>query len=423
MTLFTILCNLGYLIQYLKWISMCSDNSKRKIITNYQTIVWAFDLRNTVWKFVLFPYYCILNFEYHIFVMFYNFAMYISWNLRFFKIITPQITKTVSTHTNTIRSHFSSPSYILFFVFIIFLKKFINSPTTHTREFPKHLRLPLWDKASAEFYFAKSRELLSRPFPLSSDTTPIHGSCKNLSDNENNHFIHDNLGFEGRFENLSFADELPSRRQRFGYRDRTLTKSENMVRKTYDPRFRNEQNNLVGKHPNMPGFNFTGSQFIEASFAYYKTESLFDDGFDPRRHEKKSDTFRPRTFSYSDTVQDGNFPRRNGRSVRDRNRRRQSYNPRAYDSSSSDSDCISVGSVDLDWRRRRRLSRHSGSNNSIRSEMIKKSTNPFLKPNFSLKMMGRSPPPSNSILSGLSPTSVSRCQKRSSNSSSSDSSL
>lgn len=299
----------------------------------------------------------------------------------------------------------------------------MDSPSTHKQEFSKELRLPLWDKASAEFYFAKSRELLSRPFPLSSNMP--HSSCKNLSDIEND-FMHDNLGFEGHFENLSFEEELP-RRSRFAYRDRTLTKSENMARKTYDPRFRNEHNRDFSDQVGVPSLNFNAPKFIEASYVYYKTDNIMDNGFNHRVSEKKSeyaiDNFRQRTLSYSDTIQDGNFPRRNGRSIRDRNRRRQSYNPRAYDSSSSDSDCISVGSVDLDWRRRKRLSRHSGSNSSIRSEMVKKSTNPFLKPNFSLKMMGRSPPPSNSILSGLSPTSVSRCQKLSSNTSSSDSSL
>ncbi|KAL3281586.1 hypothetical protein HHI36_004793 [Cryptolaemus montrouzieri] len=305
------------------------------------------------------------------------------------------------------------------------LQKFINSSSSQDEIFPKHLRLPLWDKASAEFYFAKSRELLSRPFPLSNNVP--HSSCKNLSNNENN-LVHDNLGFEGHFENLPFDDDTP-RRSRFNFLDRSLTKSENMIRKTYYPRIINERNrgfthNNVHEPINP---NSNDSHFIETSYIYYKSNNVITNNFEEiksaKRHNIHMDEFRPRTLSYSDTTQDINFPRRNGRSIRDRNRRRQSYNPRAYETSSSDSDCISVGSVDLDWRRRRRLSRNSGSNSSIRSEMIKKSTNPFLKPNFSIKMMGRSPPPSNNILSGLSPTSVSRCQQPTSNSFSSDSSL
>lgn len=113
--------------------------------------------------------------------------------------------------------------------------------------------------------------------------------------------------------------------------------------------------------------------------------------------------------------------RKTGRSIRDRNRRRQSYNPRVYDSSSSDSECASYGSADADWRRRRRLSNLSMSNGSIRSEMSGRAI--FLKPETAgNKSLGRSPPPSNTILSGLSPTTVARCLPHS-NSSSSDSDL
>lgn len=251
----------------------------------------------------------------------------------------------------------------------------------------------MWDKASAEFYFAKSRELLSRPFP-SVNRAP-HSSCRNLSN------LHDDLGhFEHQFQNMSFEDNYY--RPQVQYRDRTLTKSESMARKIYDPRY--------------PSFyhNANGSEYLETSYIYYKTDNVFED-------RPQNDFERPRTLSFNGTVD--NAPKKNGRSIRDRNRRRQSYNPKAYESSSSESDCVSVGSVDFDWRRRRRLSRLSTSNSSIRSEMCKRSTNPFLKPNFSsAKMMGRSPPPSSSILSGLSPTSAARCQ-RTSNSTTSDSSL
>jgi hypothetical protein len=249
-----------------------------------------------------------------------------------------------------------------------------------------------------------------------------------LSSLHDDNFVHQELGFESQFQNLSFEDNYY--RPQMQYRDRTLTKSENMTRKTYssDPRYHHEPSHGFFRenlHEPLP-YNANGSQYFETSYIYYKTDNVFDGSFDKdikyeRQTVKQKDFFeRPRTLSFSDTQE--NIPRKNGRSIRDRNRRRQSYNPKAYESSSSDSDCISVGSVDLDWRRRRRLSRLSASNSSIRSEMCKRSTNPFLKPNFSTKMMGRSPPPSNSILSGLSPTSAARCQ-RSSNSTSSDSSL
>lgn len=262
----------------------------------------------------------------------------------------------------------------------------------------QNLRLPLWDKASAEFYFAKSRELLSRPFP-----TPHipHSSCRNLSSSTNDRRRY---AMENQFQNLSFEDAYY--RPRTQYLDRTLTKSESMTRKSYaDSRYPKNY------HENIPIYN--GGSLFEASYVYYKTE--VDKNLDDSYYE------RPRTLSFSETQEA--YRKRNGRSIKDRNRRRQSYNPKAYESSSSESDCISIGSVDLDSRRRRRLSRLTKSNTSIRSESMRRSTNPFLKPGLSnAKMMGRSPPPSNSILSGLSPTSVARLQK-SSHSTSSDSSL
>ncbi|KAJ8929303.1 hypothetical protein NQ314_018010 [Rhamnusium bicolor] len=280
------------------------------------------------------------------------------------------------------------------------LQKFMSSPSSLDEMSNQSLRLPLWDKASAEFYFAKSRELLSRPFP--SAHVP-NSSCRNLT-SINDNCTHKQFDFQNHFQNLSFEDNYY--RPHMQYRDRTLIKSESMSRKTYnDPRYRLDSNHKFYRE-HVP-FNANGSQYFETSYVYYKTD-IPDDNFDKIKLENQStgpkDFFeRPRTLSFSETQEP--FRKRNGRSVKDRNRRRQSYNPRAYESSSSESDCISVGSADLDWRRRRRLSRLTASNSSIRSEMIKRSTNPFLKPSFNVKMMGRSPPPSNSILSGLSPTS------------------
>ncbi|CAG9814391.1 unnamed protein product [Phaedon cochleariae] len=232
------------------------------------------------------------------------------------------------------------------------LQKFVSSPSSIDEPSHRsHLRLPLWDQASAEFCFAKSRELLTRPFP-SNPFAPT--SCRNL----------DSFPFE---ENYYHHHQF-----RPGYRDRTLTKSESMTRKNYS-----------GGHRFYP-------QFCETSYVYYKADA---EAFD-----------RPRTLSFNEAREP--FKRSSRRSIRDRNRRRQSYNPIAYESSSSDSDCVSACSVDLDWSRRRRLSKLAGSTISVRSEMVRKVTNPFLKPGFNVKVTGKSPPPSNSVLSGLSPTSL-----------------
>lgn len=291
----------------------------------------------------------------------------------------------------------------------------MSSPSSLDEISGQNLRLPLWDKASAEFYFAKSRELLSRPFPVA---RMPHSSCRNLTNYTNDNYT--DFDFESQFQNLSFEDNYY--RPHAHYRDRTLIKSESMSRKTYNDSRYVDSNRKFLNRDKVP-FNANGSQYFETSYIYYKTDIL-DDNFRKLENQQiggKEFFERPRTLSFSETQEP--FRKRNGRSIRDRNRRRQSYNPRAYESSSSDSDCISVGSADFDWRRRRRFSRLTSSNSSIRSEMIKRSTNPFLKPSsFNAKSMGRSPPPSNSVLSGLSPTSVSRCQ-RSSNSTSSDSSL
>lgn len=232
------------------------------------------------------------------------------------------------------------------------------------------------------------------------------------------------------------------------YRDRTLTKSENMTRKTYtnEVKFANRLDNsfLHEIRPPPPSpFNVRSeeardqrkSSFGDYGKSYTPVEA-YDNVFVYDNHtyvnetlpgSTFSDVTRPRALSFSDS-QDG-VPKKSGhgKSIRDRNRRRQSYNPRAYlESSSSDSDCTSVGSVDLDWRRRKRLNRLSTSNSSIRSEMTPRTwgaSSRFLKPDCGYKILGKSPPPSSSILSGLSPTSVARVQRKEAASSSSDSSL
>lgn len=307
----------------------------------------------------------------------------------------------------------------------------MSSPSSLDEMSNSSLRLPLWDKASAEFYFAKSRELLTRPFPSTTLRRNVpHSSCRNLTSLTDDNYMQHQLLCETQFQNLSFEDHYY--RPHTQYRDKTLTKSENLTRKQYTSsdmsRYRHD-GGCGGFYRN----NANGSQYFETSYVYYKTD-MYDDNLLNYTNELKNvqdrDLFgRQRTLSFSEVQQQHQQPfhekvPKRGRSIRDRNRRRQSYNPQVYESSSSDSDCISVGSVDLDWRRRKRLSRFSASNTSIRSEIAKRNnTNPFLKPQFSCKLMGRSPPPSSSILSGLSPTSAARCQQRSSNSTSSDSSL
>lgn len=277
--------------------------------------------------------------------------------------------------------------------------------------------MPLWDKASAEFCFAKSRELLTKPFPK---PHPPHNSCRDLHLDDN---YPRQMPLVGQFQNLFLDDPY----YQINYRDRTLTKSENLARKTYNRCERN-RSFLHDVHPPPPSpFNNVNRNgdcftFPTAYESTYTPELGYDNVFSCRNTKCVPDN-RPRALSFSDTAE--GVPKK-GRSIRDRNRRRQSYNPRAYESSSSDSECNSLGSVDLDWRRRKRLSRLSTSNSSIRSEMINRNrVNPhYLKPEFnSGKILGRSPPPSNSILSGLSPTTVSRCQRQNEESTSSDSSL
>lgn len=288
---------------------------------------------------------------------------------------------------------------------------------------PSTLRLPLWDKATAEFYFARSRELLTRPFP--SVRRIPHNSCRNLSSPRTESFegayFSGTPTIESRLQNLSFDDHYNRNQVLSGSRD--LTKSEGVTRKSYcnSGPFRRdtrESQSFRESHSARKPFNPNSSQYFESSYVFYKRGSMDD----PRMPTIEDNHFRnrPRILSFSSVRE--NIPKKSSRSIKERNRRRQSYNPQAFESSSSETDCVSLGSVDFNWSRRKRLSKFSTSNSSVRSEMIKKSTNPFLKPQSSLKLLGRSPPPSSSILSGLSPTSVSRCKKLA-NSSSSDSSL
>ncbi|XP_065163057.1 activated Cdc42 kinase-like isoform X2 [Atheta coriaria] len=305
-------------------------------------------------------------------------------------------------------------------------------------DFSQHsIRLPLWDKASAEFCFAKSRELLSKPI-MGTVQRGTHNSCRELNKVENAYA----RNLEARFQDMSI-DHMSMYPSHI-YRDRTLTKSEGMARKTYkndsirSSRFNaNNRAFLLDVQPPPPSpFNNRNNdperdRMFEERYTYEQTYTPiggYDNVFvyDNHRYDNFIDP-RPRAMSYSESQEIMPNKKTMGKSIRDRNRRRQSYNPQAYaQSSSSESDCTSLGSVDLDWRRRKRLSRLSASNSSIRSEMVIRSRNciaaHLLKPDFAGKILGRSPPPSNSALSGLSPTSASRLQNHE-DESSSDSSL
>ena len=221
------------------------------------------------------------------------------------------------------------------------------------------------------------------------------------------------------------------------YRDRTLTKSENMTRKTYgnESKYKYERDEcLYDAQPAPPSpFNVRNSElhmFRNYDRAHTPVET-YDNVFTYDTHDVylnnhddvNEAAVRRRALSFSDSQEVA--PKKNIKSIRDRNRRRQSYNPRAYaDYSSSDSDCTSLGSTDGDWRRRnKRLGRLTSSNSSIKSEFVSRhrGVGHFLKPEAN-KTLGRSPPPCSSILSGLSPTSASRVS-HTNNSPSSDSSL
>lgn len=201
-----------------------------------------------------------------------------------------------------------------------------------------------------------------------------------------------------------------------------LSKSESMSRKTYSDvqRQKLERNRSFVRHPPA---EYDSKSYFEPPFPLYETSYavpayadalLYGNDLYTQDARVFEDAYRHRALSFTNAQEPVGGARRSGRSIRDRNRRRQSYNPTAYaaaESSSSESECASLGSVDAEWRRRRRLSSLSVSNTSIRSDMGKRGRN-YLKPEaISGKMLGRSPPPSNTVLSGLSPTSVTRCQR------------
>lgn len=406
---------------------------------------------------------------------------------------------------------------MFYFILLYFsLKQKLRSSLTSLEDSPSStLRLPLWDRASAEFCFAKSRELLCKPFLTESQIKPKnipkrptyrgssapHNSCRDLNimsqqNIVNNKYSQQQKTLEKKLLDLSLDD---TRRYHYSsqYRDRTLTKSDSMSRKIYSSnypimspdvqkafpeRFRLERNRSFlhdqGKYMCSPvtsppywtvypdNFNYN-STFHKNNKKIPETPDnfLYESAFVPVGFQLTNNTYnyengssypqdinsyhsiaenavtpnnpRPRALSFTDNRTEN--PRKFGKSVRDRNLRRQSYNPRVYESSSSESECTSLGSAvhsDIEMRRRRRASssaasRLSTSNSSIRSELIGQSrfnkcgrikSSQLLRPDISIPIkMGKSPPPSQSALSGLSPTTVARWQHESH--SSSDSSL
>lgn len=355
------------------------------------------------------------------------------------KNINFYFTTTKNNNTNTNDAFFPSP--LSFFYLFFASHSYIFRTTQRLKcslsslddDSTNSLRLPLWDQASAEFCFAKSRELLTKPFLT---PRPPHNSCRDLRDSVQIPRQHAFL--ESRYQDLHIG--LPGGAY-FPQNDRnTLTKSESMSRKTYSniPRQLERNRSFINNNRNNyePNHRITPDFFdVSPPFPVYDTTYVFEPAYDnpflyrtevyaPKEPLPPRDRnpFRQRTLSFSDSQEAPAPPKKSGRSIRDRNRRRQSYNPKAYqESSSSESECASLGSAEIDWRRRRRL---SGSNGSIRSDVGRRAFSNLLRPDSgSGKMLlGRSPPPSSTILSGLSPTSAARCQ-RASDDSSSDSSL
>lgn len=312
----------------------------------------------------------------------------------------------------TLHHHLFLP-FCLFFAFQNYQQKLRCSLSSLDNISNNSLRLPLWDKASAEFCFAKSRELLTKPFP-SHCRVPYNSCCDLNEPPATKGFVHD-------FQSMSIQNGVDHMYRPPQYRDRTLTKSESLVRKSYAHPKRSgypgcdaEYSNRF-RAPNVYNdgtfYNNFGDIFVYENHSYIDEAGIYINNYDDLEMQSNSQE---------------NLQRRAVKTARERNLRRQSYNPQAYaEGSSSDSDCMSLGSVDLDWRRRRRLSRHSNSNSSIRSEMAARvrMSGQFLRPDIFVGgavTKGRSPPPSNSMLSGLSPTTAAR--KRRSDSSS-DSSL
>lgn len=254
------------------------------------------------------------------------------------------------------------------------------------------------------------------------------------------------------------------------YLDRNMTKSDSMSRKIYtfsdkikhhgylhnsgnymrspvtNPPFWKDQFtsdtynlNNVRPHSQMSQKNMQLEQRLpETAYVYDNncSDSQDANGFPANPPVPVTDSSRPRALSFTGNRVEA--PRKLGKSIRDRNLRRQSYNPRVVESSSSESECTSLSSAvhsDLELRRRRytsnsTVSRLSTSNSSIRSDLLaqtkmrcsRSKSSQFLKPDMSGSIkMSKSPPPSQNALSGLSPTTAARWQHDSDTSS--DSSL
>lgn len=231
--------------------------------------------------------------------------------------------------------------------------------------------------------------MLTKPFPV---PKPPHNSLRDINFKQEHHFREPPLGY-------MYPQQCP---------EKSVPRSECMSRKTYS-NFHKITCPVTSPFDMKKRVNY-----FEPPFPVYDPDSSYENTYS---YEHEYRNHRQRALSFSDTPHVPQL-RKTSKSVRDRNRRRQSYNPRVYDSSSSDTECGSFDSVD--WRRRRRLSSLSMSNNSIRSEINRRPN--YLHPEFagSVKgLLGRSPPPSSTILSGLSPTTAARYPTHSDSSSSS----
>lgn len=154
-----------------------------------------------------------------------------------------------------------------FVVFIILhLKKLqcslqsLSSITSNDRDSASNLlRLPLWDQASADFCFAKSRELLTRPLNITSysdlseistigcDLSSLHSTLKSTKTegihNEHDYFPEENFDVLEEFENQKdINDDTLTRKSSKKHNEKSIDKS---LYKNYPSNDESSENEIV----------------------------------------------------------------------------------------------------------------------------------------------------------------------------------